>query len=64
MAVAVNFAATYPLMIGGFTVPGYAALYALVLNLVVAVVLTPVLRAISTAPTDVTAAADYVSGRA
>jgi hypothetical protein len=45
-------------------VPGYAALYAVVLNLVVAVVLTPVLRAISTPPSDVTAEADYVSGRA
>jgi solute:Na+ symporter, SSS family len=64
MAVAVNFAATYPLTIGGFTVPGYAALYALVLNLVVAVVLTPALRSISSTPPDVTAEADYVSGRA
>ena len=64
MAVAVNFAATYPLMIGGFTVPGYAALYALVLNLVVAVVLTPLLRSFSAAPADVTAEADYVSVRA
>jgi SSS family solute:Na+ symporter len=64
MAVAVNFAATYPLTIGGFTVPGYAALYALVLNLVVAVVLTPALRAISSTPADVTTEADYVSGRA
>jgi SSS family solute:Na+ symporter len=64
MAVSVNFAATYPLAIGGFIVPGYAALYAVVLNLVVAVVLTPVLRSISSAPADVTAEADYVSSRA
>jgi len=64
MAVSVNFSATFPLVIGGFTVPGYAALYALVLNLVVAVVLTPALRAFSLPPTDVTAEADYVSSRA
>ena len=64
MAVSVNFAATYPLTIGGFTVPGYAALYALVLNFVVAAVLTPLLRSVSSPPADVTADADYVSGRA
>jgi solute:Na+ symporter, SSS family len=64
MAAAVNFAATYPLAIGGFIVPGYAAVYALVLNLVIAVVLTPVLRTFSSSATDVTAEADYVSGRA
>ena len=64
MAVSVNFAATYPLAIGGFIVPGYAALYAVVLNLVVAVVLTPVLRAFSSPAADATAEADYVSSRA
>jgi solute:Na+ symporter, SSS family len=64
MAVSVNFSATFPLAIGGFTVPGYAALYALVLNLVVAVVLTPALWAFSLPPADVTAEADYVSSRA
>jgi hypothetical protein len=45
-------------------VPGYAALYALVLNLVVAAVLTPALRAFSSPVADVTAEADYVSSRA
>jgi len=64
MAVSFNFSATFPLAIGGFTVPGYAALYALVLNLIVAVVLTPALRAFSLPPADVTAEADYVSSRA
>jgi SSS family solute:Na+ symporter len=64
MAASVNFSATYPLAIGGFTVPGYAALYAVVLNLVVAAVLTPALRAFSSPPADVTAEADYVSSRA
>jgi len=64
MAASVNFSATYPLAIGGFTVPGYAALYAVVLNLVVAAVLTPALRAFSSPVADVTAEADYVSSRA
>jgi SSS family solute:Na+ symporter len=34
MAVTNNFAAPYPLPIGDLTVPGYAALYALIVNLV------------------------------
>lgn len=50
----------YPLQIGDLTVPGYAALYSLVLNFVVAIGLTLVLRALKTpAGTDATAAADY-----
>src|ERR687885_768899 len=40
MAVSQNFTSVYPLQLGGVSVPGYAALYALILNLVVAVVLT------------------------
>jgi solute:Na+ symporter, SSS family len=59
MAVAVNFQAAYPLAIGGWTFPGYTALYTLILNLVLAVALTPVLNALSAKPTDQTAAADY-----
>jgi SSS family solute:Na+ symporter len=59
MAVAVNFAAAYPLAIGGWTFPGYTALYTLILNLVIAIVLTPVLNALSAKPTDKTVAADY-----
>jgi SSS family solute:Na+ symporter len=60
MAVTVNFAATYPLELAGFKMPGYTALYTLILNLVVAAVLTPVFRAMSQAmPADETAAADY-----
>jgi len=59
MAVAVNFQAAYPLAIGGWTFPGYTALYTLILNLVIAIVLTPVLNALSAKPTDQTAAADY-----
>ena len=34
MAASVNFASTYSLTIGGWTFPGYIALYALILNLV------------------------------
>ena len=59
MAVAVNFAAAYPLAIAGWTFPGYTALYTLILNLALAIVLTPVLNALSAKPTDQTAAADY-----
>jgi len=59
MAVAVNFQAAYPLAIGGWTFPGYTALYTLILNLAIAIVLTPVLNALSAKPTDQTAAADY-----
>jgi len=60
MAAAVNFAAVYPLAIDGWTFPGYIALYTLILNLALAIVLTPVLNALSTkAAADQTAAADY-----
>jgi len=59
MAVAANFAATYTLTFGGFAVPGYSAFYTVVLNLVVAIVLTPLFKAMSGAPIDETVAADY-----
>ena len=45
MAVAVNLSPTYPLALGGYTFPGYIALYTVVLNLLVAIVLTPALNA-------------------
>ena len=61
MAVAAHFASTYPLALGGYVFPGYAALYTVILNLVVAIVLTPVLNALSAhrAAIDETMAADY-----
>jgi solute:Na+ symporter, SSS family len=60
MAVAMNFAAMYPLSIGGFAMPGYTAFYTVILNLVIVIVLTPVFRAMSsTPPLDETVAADY-----
>ena len=59
--VAVN-TPNYPLVIGGYTLPGYAAIYSVILNLAVAVVLTPVFRALrgGKPPVDATVAADYV----
>jgi SSS family solute:Na+ symporter len=59
MAATVNFSATYPLSLGGWTFPGYSALYSLVLNLVVAVVLTPLFNLVSKLPEDQTAPSDY-----
>jgi SSS family solute:Na+ symporter len=61
MAISVNFAGSYPLAIDGYTFPGYIALYTAVLNLVLAVVLTPVFNWISARRTvlDETVAADY-----
>jgi solute:Na+ symporter, SSS family len=50
----------YPLHLGGSTVPGYAALYALVVNLGVAIVASAVLGALGVARgTDATSDADY-----
>jgi len=60
MAVSVNFAAAYPLRIFGYAIPGYSALYTLLLNLVLAIVLTPLFRAVrATVPVDQTVESDY-----
>jgi SSS family solute:Na+ symporter len=60
MAAAMKFGAIYPLTIAGITMPGYTAFYTVILNLVVAIVLTPVFRAMASgAPVDETIAADY-----
>jgi SSS family solute:Na+ symporter len=61
MAVAVNLTPTFPLQLAGYTFPGYTALYTVILNIVVAIVLTPVFDAMSAQPTrfDETAASDY-----
>jgi len=61
MAIAAELKPAYPLAFGGYTFPGYTAFYTLLLNLVVAAVLTPVFKAMSArkpAP-DQTVAADY-----
>jgi SSS family solute:Na+ symporter len=61
MAVSVNFAAAYPLSIAGHGLPGYSALYTVILNLVIAIALTPVFNAMNakSARVDETVAADY-----
>src|SRR5579863_3890623 len=61
MAIAANLTNTYPLTFGGYTFPGYSAFYTVVLNLLLALILTPVFNSLSAhpAPRDETAAADY-----
>lgn len=61
IAYALDFKSTmYALHIGSYTIPGYAALYTLILNIVVAVVVTVACRAMQLSrPTDQTHAADY-----
>ncbi len=59
MAAAANFGAAYTLAIVGWTFPGYTALYTLILNLAIAIVLTPVLNALSAKRGDETVAEDY-----
>ena len=43
----------------GWTFPGYTALYTLILNLVIAIVLTPIINMLGEKPADQTAASDY-----
>jgi SSS family solute:Na+ symporter len=51
---------TFPLHVGGLTIPGYAAVYALALNILVAAVVTVLCRAGKLSrPADLTVAADY-----
>jgi solute:Na+ symporter, SSS family len=65
MAISQNFTSVYPLQIGGTTFPGYAALYAFILNLVLAWVLTWVFNAASVAAgRDETAELDYTAATA
>ena len=56
---AANWTPNYPLVIAGHTFPGYAALYTVILNLVIAIVLTPILNAMGGKRVDETVAADY-----
>jgi solute:Na+ symporter, SSS family len=64
MAAAVNLTPTYPLAIGGYTFPGYTALYTVILNLAVVVVATWLFNAMRSGRTqsDATGAADYHAG--
>ena len=59
MFVAANLAPTYTLAVGAFTFPGYAALYAVIVNLVLTVVLTLLFAPLGTRSVDETAAAEY-----
>src|SRR5450631_4022099 len=58
---AANWTPNYPLVIAGHTFPGYAALYTVILNLLVVIVLTPVFNAMAANKNrvDQTVAADY-----
>jgi SSS family solute:Na+ symporter len=59
MAAVMNFTPTYPLAIDGWTFPGYTALYTVIANFAVAIVLTPVFNAMAGTKRDQTAAVDY-----
>ncbi|HKE39293.1 MAG TPA: sodium:solute symporter family protein [Casimicrobiaceae bacterium] len=60
MAAAAHFAPTYPLSLFDYTFPGYSAFYTVVLNLVLAVVLTPIFNAAGARRRrDETVVADY-----
>ena len=62
MAVAANLTPTYVLSLGGMSFPGYTALYTLVLNIVVTIVLTPLFNAVARRACDIRrdrCAADY-----
>jgi SSS family solute:Na+ symporter len=61
MSAIAHYAPTFPLAIGGWTFPGYTAFYTLIVNLVVAIVLTPLFNARSAARADATMAADYLA---
>jgi SSS family solute:Na+ symporter len=61
LAVAMQLKGSYPLVIGGYTIPGYIAVWTVILNLVVSVLLTPLFNALGSrrAPSDATVEADY-----
>ena len=61
MVASLSFqSAVFPLAVDGFTVPGYAALYALAINFAVSIVLSLLFNQIlATRGTDLTLAADY-----
>jgi SSS family solute:Na+ symporter len=63
MAVATGLSTTFPLAIGGYSFPGYTAVYTVILNLVLTIVLTPVFNAMSGARVreDATSPQDYLA---
>ncbi len=66
MAVSLKFqTSTFPLHIGGAVIPGYAGIWAVIVNVVVVVVLSAILNALRVSNgTDATAPADYERGGA
>ena len=54
-----KFTPNYPLAFAGYTFTGYTAFYTVILNLVVAIVLTPLFNTMSGKPVDATVSADY-----
>ena len=64
MFVAAKLTPTYAFAVGGFTFPGYAALYAVIINLVLAVVLTLLLNPVGSGSADETIPAEYEAPRA
>ena len=61
MAFAANLTPTFPLAFAGWKFPGYTAFYTLLINLLIAVILTPVFNAMVARKqrVDATVAADY-----
>jgi solute:Na+ symporter, SSS family len=59
MAIAAKLNGTFPLVFEGHSFPGYSAFYTVLLNLLLAVLLTPVFNASATRGHDETAPADY-----
>ncbi|MGY8681714.1 sodium:solute symporter [Bradyrhizobium sp. UFLA05-153] len=59
MFVAANLTPTYALAVGEFAFPGYSALYAVVLNLILTLVLTPLFNLVSRTSADETLATEY-----
>jgi len=59
MFIAANLTPNYPLTFAGYSFPGYTALYTVVLNLVIAIVLTPVFKTMGARLVDATVPADY-----
>ena len=61
MFEAAKLTPNYPLVFAGHTFPGYTALYTVILNLIVAIVLTPVFNAMGAKQTDATVPSDYLA---
>jgi len=62
MAFSTQLSSTYTLVLGGYSLPGYTAVYTVILNLGVAMVLTPLFNAMgSRNAADQTASSDYLA---